>query len=154
MSRIAGNLARGALAGAAGTTALNVVTYLDMVARGRGTSSTPEQTVEALADHAGVTVPGDEETRQNRVAGLGPMLGIASGVVTGALLALAYDGRRPPLVVGAVLASVGAMVGTDAPMAVLGVTSPRSWSATDWVSDAIPHAAYGLATAAALRLMP
>ncbi|MEX0427147.1 hypothetical protein AB3X52_05900 [Nocardioides sp. DS6] len=154
MSRIAGNLARGALAGAAGTTALNAVTYLDMVARGRGTSNTPEQTVEALADHAGATVPGDEETRQNRVAGLGPMLGIASGVVTGALLALAYDGRRPPLVVGAVLASVGAMVGTDAPMAVLGVTDPRSWSAGDWVLDAIPHAAYGLATAATLRLMP
>ena len=39
---------RGAAAGAAGTTALNAVTYLDMTVRGRGTSSTPEQTVEAL----------------------------------------------------------------------------------------------------------
>ncbi|MGI8900330.1 MAG: hypothetical protein ACR2HA_05280 [Nocardioides sp.] len=31
----------GVAAGAAGTTALNAVTYLDMAIRGRGTSSTP-----------------------------------------------------------------------------------------------------------------
>ena len=40
---------RGAAAGAAGSTALNAVTYLDMAGRGRGSSSTPEQTVQALA---------------------------------------------------------------------------------------------------------
>ena len=40
----AGWLLRGAAAGAAGSTALNAVTYLDMVVRGRGTSSTPERT--------------------------------------------------------------------------------------------------------------
>jgi hypothetical protein len=37
----------GAAAGAAGTTALNTVTYLDMAVRGRPTSSTPEDIVEA-----------------------------------------------------------------------------------------------------------
>ena len=40
-----GWMLRGAAAGAAGTTALNVVTYLDMAVRGRPASSTPERTV-------------------------------------------------------------------------------------------------------------
>jgi len=52
-------LLRGAAAGAAGTTALNAVTYLDMVLRGRGTSSTPEDTVEKLSDKTHLPVPGD-----------------------------------------------------------------------------------------------
>lgn len=70
----------GAAAGAAGTTALNAVTYLDMVARGRPTSSTPEATVEKLADKAHVPVPGEGDARQNRVAGLGPLTGLVAGV--------------------------------------------------------------------------
>ena len=70
---------RGAAAGAAGTTALNAVTYLDMAGRGRGASSTPELTVEKLAEKAHVAIPGDEETRQNRVQGLGPARWSASG---------------------------------------------------------------------------
>jgi hypothetical protein len=32
-------------------------------------------------------------------------------------------------------------------MAGLGVTNPRSWSTADWVSDVVPHLAYGLVTA-------
>jgi hypothetical protein len=39
------HILRGVAAGAAGTTALNAVTYLDMVLRGRGASSTPEESV-------------------------------------------------------------------------------------------------------------
>ena len=35
----------GAIAGTAGTTALNATTYLDMAVRGRGTSSAPEDLV-------------------------------------------------------------------------------------------------------------
>ena len=38
----------GAAAGAAGTTALNLIAYLDMTLRGRGASSTPEDTVEKV----------------------------------------------------------------------------------------------------------
>src|SRR4051794_23907072 len=53
----------GAAAGAAGTAALNATTYLDMVWRGRGTSGTPEQTVEAIEDKLPVSVPGEGDTR-------------------------------------------------------------------------------------------
>ena len=145
-------LLRGAVAGAAGTTALNAVTYLDMVVRGRGASSTPEQSVEKLSEKAHVPIPGDEETHQNRVSGLGPLLGIAAGVGTGAALgAVRTTGVRPPLAVEATAAGLGAMVAGSGPMTVLGITDPRSWSPVDWISDVVPHAAYALVTAWTLQ---
>ncbi len=109
----------GAAAGAAGTTALNAVTYLDMVARGRPTSSTPEATVEKLADKAHVPVPGEGDARQNRVAGLGPLTGLLAGVGAGLGVGRAA-GWRPDLVVSGLLATVGALIGSNAPMTVLG----------------------------------
>ena len=134
---------RGAAAGAAGTTALNAVTYLDMVGRGRGTSSTPEQTVEALAEKAHVQIPGDEETRSNRVQGLGPLTGLVAGIGVGVLAGLARAaGFRTPPLVGTALTTVGVLVASNGPMTVLGVTDPRTWSTTDWVSDVVPHLAY------------
>src|ERR671933_760091 len=110
---------RGAAAGAAGTTALNAVTYLDMAVRGRASSSTPEQTVEKLAAAAHVPIPGDEETRQNRVQGLGPLTGLVAGIAAGVLVA------------------------ANGPMTALRITDPRTWSATDWASDLVPHLVYG-----------
>src|SRR4051794_30051453 len=70
----------GAAAGAAGTTALNTVTYLDMALRGRPASDTPQQAVHKLADRAGLNIPGDGERREGRVDGLGPLLGVLTGV--------------------------------------------------------------------------
>lgn len=145
------DLLKGAAAGAAGTTALNAVTYLDMAGRGRGTSSTPEQTVEKAADLAGVQVPGDEDSRQNRVSGLGALTGIATGVGVGAALGLLRAlGLRPGPVLGPLLAGGLALVASNGPMSALGVSDPRTWSTTDWVSDAVPHLAYGVVTHATL----
>jgi hypothetical protein len=136
---------RGAAAGAAATTALNAVTYLDMTVRGRGTSSTPEQTVEKLAEKAHVDIPGDEETRQNRVQGLGPLTGLVAGVGVGVVAGLVRAaGFRSSPPVGTVLTSLAAMAGGNGPMALLGVSDPRQWSTTDWLSDVVPHLAYGL----------
>ncbi|MGY1710036.1 hypothetical protein ACI8AC_11060 [Geodermatophilus sp. SYSU D00758] len=134
---------RGAAAGAAGTTALNAVTYLDMVVRGRGSSSTPEQTVEKLAEKAHVEIPGDQETRQNRVQGLGPMTGLVAGVGVGVAVGLVRAaGYRSQPLVGTLLTTLGVLVAANGPMTVLGITDPRSWSATDWASDVVPHVAY------------
>jgi len=142
---------RGAAAGAAGTTALNAVTYLDMTFRGRGTSSTPEQTVEALAEKVHVQIPGDEETRSNRVQGLGPLTGLAAGIGAGVLAGLLRAaGFRPTLLVGTLQSTLTVLIGSNGPMTVLGITDPRTWSATDWVSDVVPHAAYGVVTHATL----
>ncbi|RBY97036.1 hypothetical protein DQ237_05410 [Blastococcus sp. TF02-8] len=136
---------RGAAAGAAGSTALNAVTYLDMAVRGRGSSSTPEDTVEKLAAAAHVPIPGDDETRENRVQGLGPLIGLVAGIGVGTLGGLArsqgYLSAKP---VGVALTGLGAMVAANGPMTALGVTDPRTWSGTDWISDLVPHLVYGL----------
>jgi len=146
----------GAAAGAAGTTALNALTYVDMAARGRPASSAPETTVERLSEAAHLPIPGDEQTRKNRVSGLGPLTGQMAGVGIGAMLGLARAaGWRPAIGVSTAVATVGAMVGTSGPMTLLGVTDPRTWPAKSWVIDLVPHLAYGAATVAVLeRLDP
>ena len=146
----------GAAAGAAGTTALNATTYLDMALRGRPTSSTPEDTVEKLSEVTHVPVPGEGDTRENRLAGLGPLTGLLAGLATGALLGVARAaGWRTGPGAGAVVATLGALVGTNGPMTVLGVTDPRTWPASSWAADIVPHLAYGAVTAAVLdRLDP
>ena len=143
-------LVRGAAAGAAGTTALNAVTYLDMGLRGRPSSSTPEDSVEKIAHRLGTDIPGAEAPRQNRLQGLGALTGIATGIAVGALYGLLEPWvGRGSVSRGAAVAGLGAMAGTIAPMAALEVSDPRSWGFADWASDAVPHAAYGVVTAAA-----
>jgi uncharacterized membrane protein len=144
-------LLRGAAAGAAGTTALNAVTYLDMVLRGRPASDAPERVVGRLTDRAGVALPGNRTQRRNRLAALGPLSGIGAGVGLGALAGvLRAAGVRLPTAVGGPLLGVAAMLASDVPMAALGVSDPRTWSTVDWVGDVVPHLAYGLATHATL----
>lgn len=141
----------GAAAGAAGTTALNMLTYVDMAARGRPASSSPETTVEKLSEAAHVPIPGDEDTRENRISGLGPLTGQLAGVGIGAALGLCRAaGWRPSFGVSTTVATLGAMVGTSGPMTVLGVTDPRTWSAKSWIVDIVPHLGYGAVTAAVL----
>lgn len=141
----------GAAAGAAATTALNAVTYLDMAVRARPSSSTPQDTVVKLADLAHVPVPGEGEDRENRLAGLGPLSGLAAGIGTGVLLGLVRGmGWRPGLVAGSALATAAALVAGNGPMVALGITDPRSWSRDAWMSDLVPHVAYGVVAAAVL----
>lgn len=140
-------LLRGLLAGAAGTTALNAVTYLDMAVRGRPASETPQQMVETVAHDIGVDVPGEGETRSNRLNGLGPLAGTAAGLgvgVVGALLHL--GGRFVPAPLAAVLLGAAAMAASDVPLQQAGVSDPRQWSAQEWAADIVPHLAYGAVT--------
>lgn len=144
-----GSLLRGVVAGAAGTTALNAATYLDMVLRGRPASSTPEKTIEQLSERTGVPVPGDDKHRQNRVSGLGALTGLLTGTTVGAAYGAARDlGWHPSLPVAVVASTAAAMAGSSGPMTLLGITDPRKWSASDWLSDLVPHVAYGLTTVA------
>jgi hypothetical protein len=136
---------RGAAAGAAASSALNAVTYLDMAVRGRGSSSTPQQTVEKLADTAHLDIPGEGETRDNRVQGLSPLIGLVAGVGVGVVVGLVRaSGFRSHPLVGSALTTLGIMVAANGPMTALGITDPRTWSATDWLSDVVPHLAYGV----------
>src|SRR6202008_4265001 len=147
-------LLSGAAAGAAGTTALNVITYLDIAVRGRPTSNTPERTVEAMARLFGVTVPGTGDVLANRISGLGALTGYAAGIGMGIALGLAYAlGWRPGLLVATLVATSIALVGPNGPMTVLGVTDPRTWGAVGWISALIATLGYGGVTALVLHYL-
>ena len=145
-------LLSGATAGAAGTTALNVITYLDIALRGRPTSSTPNGRSRPWRGCSASPVPGSGDVLANRISGLGALTGYAAGIGMGMILGLAYAlGWRPGLLVATLVASAIALVGTNGPMTVLGVTDPRTWSVVDWISDLVPHLGYGIVTALVLQ---
>jgi hypothetical protein len=145
------NLMAGVAAGAAGTTALNAVTYLDMTVRARPASTTPDETVRRVQELTGTDL-GDADAAARRRSALGALLGIAAGLATGAAYGLVRPRvRRVPVAVLGVGAGLAANVGTTGPMAALGVTDPRTWPAGSWLSDLVPHLAYGLATAASFE---
>jgi hypothetical protein len=45
------------------------------------------------------------------------------------------------------------MVAANGSMTALGVTDPREWHAIGWLSDALPHLAYGAVTVATLHAL-
>jgi hypothetical protein len=169
---MANRIVAGAVAGAAGVVALNVAGYLDMLVRGRPASDMPARVAGKLADEMGLPLDfdaeasGDDgseatETRDedepadapaNRAQALGALLSIANGIAIG----LAYGivrlilPRPPVWLAGAALGSA-AMAASDYPATRLGLTEPRDWSATDWVSDVMPHMAYGVVAALAFE---
>ncbi|MEV7965946.1 hypothetical protein AB0O34_08170 [Sphaerisporangium sp. NPDC088356] len=143
----------GALAGAAGTTALYVVTYLDQSVRGRPSSGLPAQTAAKLAETARLDL-GEGEQAESRKEGVGALLGLATGVGLG----VAYGALRIPVRdVSVPVAGVGvglaATVVADVPMTALGLTDPRTWGTAGWLSDLIPHLIYGLVTVYAFEMM-
>jgi hypothetical protein len=144
----------GAVAGAAGTTALNAATYADMAWRGRPASTAPERTVQTIAEQTGHPVPGNGDQRDNRLTGLGALSGIATGVGIGAAAGLLKAaGLRLPGGLAAVALGGAAMAASDGSMAALGVSDPRRWSRQDWLADALPHLAYGAVTLWTLRAL-
>lgn len=148
------NLLLGIAAGAAGTAALNVVTYLDMTVRGRPASQVPAKIVEVTAEKAGMPLGAedeDEDTIQNRKSGVGALLGYGTGLGIGALYGVVRpQAQSVPLPLAGVAAGAAAMLGSDLPATALGVTDPRQWSKQSWASDIVPHLAYGVVTAVVL----
>ena len=139
----------GIAAGAVGTVALNASAYADMALRGRPSSSVPAEVAGKLAEKAGIELSSDE-TDQNRKSGLGAL----SGYVVGLGVATAYGLVRPHLgdvskTRAGIVLGLAAMAGSDVPATALGVTDPIAWGLGGWVSDIVPHLAYGLVTAIA-----
>lgn len=149
------NLLTGLVAGAAGTVALNVTTYLDMAIRARPASSTPSKVVGKLIERVGVDVRSqqmDDCHLQNRLSGLGALSGYATGLTVGAAYGLMKsDGSKTSILGSGVGLGLAAMAGSDVPATALGVTDPRSWSRQSWLADIVPHLAYGLTTAAVFK---
>ncbi|MCX2967795.1 hypothetical protein WDH52_02290 [Streptomyces sp. TRM70308] len=146
-------LTKGLLAGAAGTTVLNLVTYGDMLLRARPSSEVPADVADRLADRAGVDLGGEEDAG-NREQAAGALLGLATGLGVGTAYGLLRGaGVRLPAWLDGPLLGALAMAGSDVPAAGLGVTDPREWGGESWVSDIVPHLAYGVVTALALRAL-
>ena len=104
------------------------------------------------ADLIGAHLPTDPGKKAAVETGHGSVLGMLVGLSVGVTLgALRRSGRLrgPATTVGS--AWVLVMLAGDAPMTVLGVTDPRTWSAVGWATDILPGAAYTLAAAATLQ---
>jgi hypothetical protein len=138
-----GSITKGLAAGAVGTELLNVATYIDMAARARGASSTPQEDVERLANRADIDL-GEGEVRENRKTAIGTLMGYATGASVGVVYGVLRPALRSlPRTPAAVLVGLAAMAATDATSAALGTTDPRSWTASEWLSDVLPHLAFG-----------
>ncbi|MDQ2785144.1 MAG: hypothetical protein M3Y58_09110 [Chloroflexota bacterium] len=145
----------GMAAGAVGTVALNIATYVDMAVRARPASSVPAKLAGVIADKAGLdlatgTGEAAKEEEKNRESGLGALLGYVSGLGVAAL----YGAVRPhlrwlPVPVAGVLLGLAAMATSDVPIGMSGVSDPSTWAPEDWAADLIPHLIYGLVTAIA-----
>ena len=149
---------RGIAAGATGTAALNIATYVDMAARGRASSEVPAKVAGTLTQSVGMPLEAeanstehasktDQAKAQHRLTGIGALMGYATGLGIGALYGLA----RPvlvklPLPLAGLALGAAAMASSDVPATITGATNPKSWGASGWASDIIPHAIYGLVT--------
>jgi hypothetical protein len=149
-----GRLGAGVIAGAAGTTVLNAITYADMALRGRPSSPVPAQDVERLAQRDGVSLGQDEDSASARKEGLGALMGLLAGTAGGVAVAVARPLTRGlPTPVAAALIGGAVMAATDAGSVRLGTTDPRSWSVADWAADVVPHLGYGAGVHLALRAL-
>lgn len=154
MSRLFAGIVAGALAGAAGTTALNAVSFGDMALRGRPAGSSPKATVDAAAEKSGTDVPGDSDTAPNRADGIGQLAGLGVGVGVGAVAGiLRVFHVKVPKALSPFVLGLGAMALSDTVMSGLGVTDPKKWTVSTVAADALPHLAYGLVTTAAVHRM-
>ena len=148
-----GSVLAGLAAGAVGCVALDASTYLDMVLRGRPASDLPAQAAGKLAEGAGVDLAGRHEQgagerAANRESGLGALLGHGVGIGIGVAYGVLRPAvRRLPAPLAGAGLGLAAMAGSDVPLVALGLTDPRTWGATGWASDVVPHLVYGLATA-------
>jgi hypothetical protein len=141
----------GIVAGAVGTLALDAVSYGDMALRGRPPSAVPADTLGVMLRRRGIAAASDDDERaRHRVSALAALGGYAVGVSIGALYAWAAPVmRRVPFAVRAVTAGTAAMAAGNAGPIMAGTTDPGEWGVAGWISDVVPHLAYGVAAAAA-----
>ncbi len=162
MSRFVSGIA----AGAVGTLAIEAVTYLDMLIRGRSPSEVPARVASNIAHMAGFELGTEkarsharsgeedkqaEEKVKNRASALGALLGFGTGLTVGGaygVLSPSADSIQALLVVGSGV-GVAAMALSDVPAVALGVTNPKEWGTSGWLADIVPHLAYGFVTALA-----
>jgi uncharacterized membrane protein len=122
VSAIWSGLARGAVAGATGTTALAAATSAGAALRGRPAAGAPQG-----------------------------LAGTATGVGLGTLGGLLRTaGLRLPTVVGGPVLGAASLVAADGPLAWARLSGRLAGSPAEWASDVVPHLVYGVTTHATL----
>jgi hypothetical protein len=152
------NAMLGAMAGAAGTTVLDVVSYVDMAIRGRAPSELPVNTLRSIASRFGSELgkpPAElDERLRNRQSALAALLGYADGFASGAIFGIVRPATRNVSVFSAgVGLAVLTMLLSEGLATALGQTDPRKWGVSGWLADLIPRCAYGWTTCTAFDLM-
>ncbi len=146
------NCWQGAVAGAAGTVALDLATYTDMAVRGRAPSSMTRTVVQRLAGQLGIGALASaepDEATGNRQDAVGAILGYVTGIAAGAV----YGAVREPFAswipapLAGLVCGLAAMAVTDGTAVALEATDIGTWDAASWLSDLIPHAIFGVVTA-------
>ena len=142
----------GAVAGATGNLTLEIVTYGDMLLRGRAASGVPAKVAGILADDFGIEALASAATgneADNRRSAAGALLGYALGIGLGGAYGLARPGLgRISTPLAGVVVGLAAMAAADVSYAVTGASDPKTWTTVDWISDLVPHIIYGLVTVA------
>ena len=143
----------GIVAGATGTLALDIASYIDMVTSGRAASETPAKLVEAMAKSFGFdSLTDDSDEAKNRRSALGAVLGYANGLSFGIVHGL-FNGvfRHLPWPIEGVIIALASTAATDALYAKYDVADPTTYTPSVWAYDIGFHLVYGLVTAATLR---
>lgn len=150
MKKLLTSIGLGIVAGAFGTFILNLVTYLDMIVQGRSASAVPSQIAGRVAEKANfepIAEHNQAPEASARRSATGALMGYATGLSMGIVYAISrmvvQDVSRP---VAGVALGLAAMASSDIPATATNVTNPRQWSAANWMSDIIPHLAFGFAT--------
>lgn len=143
-------LAVGVLAGAAGTLALDIYTYFDILSSARPPSTLPAATVKKLAEKANLPLlSADDEDAGNRRSGAGALLGYGVGIGAG----VGYAALRPafenwlPWPVAGVLLGAATLALSEGSATALGATDWAEWTPSEWLADIIPRTLYGLTVA-------
>jgi hypothetical protein len=147
----------GVIGGAVGELALNIVSYGDMFVRARPASDMPGKVAQRFADGLGIQFAqaGERpEKAEARREASGAILGYGMAM----LVAVAFSvlrrlGLRLPVPIAGLAMAGTAMAISDSTATVLGVADPTEWGVAGWLSDIVPHAAYGIAAAATIELI-
>ncbi len=149
----------GVVAGALGTVAINMSTYVDMAVRGRESSNAPSKLVEIVAGKTGLPLSSrgvgvQDQKAQSRETGIGALLGYMNGLGVGAAygaLRTQMNGKSIPLT--GIAIGLISMTASDIPLVALKISNPKTWGVSGWASDVIPHLIYGLITASAYEAL-
>jgi hypothetical protein len=128
---------------------MEIVSYLDMLVRGRAASDQPQQLGDRISERMEVgqaDTPADRSRRQ----ALGNLVGYVDGLLLPTALAL-VGARSWSFGAHTAALAIGAMIGSSALPVALGITDPRRWTLDDWLTDLWPHIGYGVGAALVSR---